>query len=484
MKRTIFGVTAVLLIFSLPIFAEEKDNVLSLSLDEVSRLALKNNFDIQVYQLDRLIKKEDILSAQSVYDTTLEAVFEYDEDRLESSSSLAGTRSNTVEQAFNLSKKLPLGTVLSLGAEHKRGYSDSAYSSVNPYHESSFKASLRQPLLKDALGIQDRNNVKITQLDIDNSGYTSCDKIEEELADAQKAYYLLVSAQAKLGVQKDIFEASGRLYARSRNNFDIGIMEEAELFAIEANLKERERDLELAGDSLNYAMNELRFKLNLPQEITIKCKEEISFPGYQDINEIKLMNEAFSSRRDYQTAKNKIRSENLALEMKKNTLYPQLDVVGTFKKNNVDAKFSDSWGDIFEGDNPEYTALIEFKFPLENREARAEFNQKKLEKAKAIINLKKEECLILTEVNNAISRLYSTREAAKLQEKVLELQLKKYLAEEKRFNRGRSDTDRFIRYQQDFLKAKLEYLDSLSNYIVADIDLKLVLNTLLKETEG
>lgn len=474
----------ILLIVTSPLFADEEVQILSLSLKEATALALKNNFDIQIYQLDQLIKEEDILVDSAVYDTTLEASYGYDEDRRETSSRLAGTRSTSVEQSFDLSRKLPTGTVLSLGAAHTREYTNSVWASVNPYHENSIEASLRQPLLKDVWGIQDRNNLKITQLDIDNSGYTSQGKIESELGSAQKAYWSLALAEAKIDLERDMEKAARRLYETSKDNFDTGIMEDAELFATAANLKERQRDVTLAKDNLNHAINELRFKLNLPKDVLIKSADEISFFDLEDIDDLKLINNAFSSRRDYKWARNKIKRENLSLEMKQNALWPQLDIVGTFKKNNVDADFDNSLGDIFQGDNPEYIAMIEFTFSLENRKAKGEFNRKKLEKAKAIINLKKVECLILISVNNAISRLESAQAAARLQEKVTEFQKRKYFSEEKRFKRGRSDIDRFIRYQQDFLKAKLNYLNSLYAYTAADIDLKLTLNTLLKEIEG
>ena len=58
------------------------------------------------------------------------------------------------------------------------------------------------------------------------------------------------------------------------------------------------------------------------------------------------------------------------------------------------------------------------------------------------------------------------------------------MAEGQRFKRGRSDTDRLIRYQQDFLQAKLKYLDALYAYIAADIDLKLTLNVYLRRRKS
>ena len=60
------------------VFAEEQ-NELSLGIDEISRLALEKNFDIQIYRLDKSISEKDLLIAQSVYDTDLDFSYKYDE---------------------------------------------------------------------------------------------------------------------------------------------------------------------------------------------------------------------------------------------------------------------------------------------------------------------------------------------------------------------------------------------------------------------
>ena len=97
------------------------------------------------------------------------------------------------------------------------------------------------------------------------------------------------------------------------------------------------------------------------------------------------------------------------------------------------------------------------------------------------MSLKKTECLIFIETHDAYIHAKSLYDSIKLLREAMEFQEQKYAGEENRFNKGRSDTDRLIRYQNDYLNSRLKYLKSLYDYKAAVIDLELVMNTLLEE---
>lgn len=466
-----------------PNLSAEEQRILELDINRVSRLALNNNFDIQLYRLDKSISEKELLKAQAVYDTELDASYHYDEDRLKRSSIILGKKETAVTQDLSLSKKLPTGTVLSLGASHQREATDSSFASLNPYHESEASISITQPLAKNVLGILDRNIIKITRLDIENTAYTSMDKIEQELAEAQKAYWSLLLANQQLDLTKEILDSANDLYQANSKNFDIGLVEPPEFYAVEANLKEKQKDVLLAENGLNSALNLIRFKLNLEKEIMVKPQDSFGDePITADFDDI--IRQALGARRDYRAAKNTVKAMDLYIEMKKNSLWPQIDLTGTLKKNGLDKKFRKSITEISSEDYPEYTVGVNFRFPLENSAARAEYSQKELEKAKALVNLKKLECLILVQTHDAFIHAKSIYGSVGLLKQVMELQHKKYIGEEDRFKKGRSDTDRLIRYQNDYFNAKSAYLKSLYEYQAALIDLRMAMNRLLQEEQG
>ena len=309
------------------------------------------------------------------------------------------------------------------------------------------------------------------------------DKIERELASAQKAYWNLLLASRQLDVTEKLLESAERLHENNKNNFAIGLIEPPEFYAITANLKEKQKDTLLAKDNVNTATNFMILKLGLDKKMAITPKDDFECKdmgvSFEDLLRIALQN-----RRDYALAKNNVKINDLYIEMKKNEMWPQIDLTGTLKKNGLSEEFSTSIQEIYSENYPEYTVEVEFNFPIENSSARAEHSQKELEKVKTLLKLKKTECLVLVEAHDAFIHARSVYESVRLLEEAAELQRKKYAGEEDRFNKGRSDTDRLIRYQNDYLGAQLNHLRSLYDYKAALIDLEVATNMLLGEREG
>jgi len=430
-----------------------------------------------------MIGEQELLKSKAVYDTQLSGTYNYLEDRLARSSSILGERQNLISQDMNISKRLPTGTILSAGASHQRQYGDSAFTTLNPYHETDATVSVTQPLLKDFFGMQERNSIKVADLSAQNIGYTSADKIEQEIAEAKKAYWRLVMAQQENGISEQILSSAQRLLDVTKRNFDIGAVEKAEYYAVEANVLERQRDLVLVKTKLSSIQNDLIYRLNLSKGISIIPKDEPVFTKHVfDFNEI--LSSALGNRRDYLAAKNEAKARNLTLSMKNNSLWPQLDLIGTFKRNGIDGKFAKSVHEISGKDDPEYIIGFEFSFPLENTRAKGEFKQAKLDKVRSLVTLKKLECAIFIQVKDAIDYCNATQQAADYQFKAMQFQENKYRAEEERFKSGRSDIDKLIRYQQDYLSSQVSYLNAIYAYNEALVNLDVITAGLLRKVEG
>ena len=64
-----------------------------LSLDEVTRLALQNNFDIQLAKYDALIARTGKGVSESIYDTIIDMEVKYRRDESERASTILGSKS-------------------------------------------------------------------------------------------------------------------------------------------------------------------------------------------------------------------------------------------------------------------------------------------------------------------------------------------------------------------------------------------------------
>ena len=460
---------------------QEREDVYFLTMEQVSELALKNNFDIQLAKYDVQISRTDQGVAESIYDTVLDAEIKYRNNQAATTSTLAGTKSLDNDYNIGVSKKAPTGTTLSVDMTNNRNWTNSAFATFNPSHDSSLGLTVEQELGRNFLGIQDRGNIKITKLDIENSGYTSLEKIEQTLAEAQGAYWDLVLALEEKRIEEEMTEKAEELYALQQEKLEDGLTEAPEVFAAAANYKTRLNELKLAENSVKTKMNTLRLLLNIPED-TKKILPAQQFSMDEKAQELEnSLKSAFNNRRDYKRNFNDIKSKEIKLSMKKNMAWPEINLKASLAQNGLGEHFKQAVTNITDENNPDFLVSLSFSFPLENTLARSELTAAKLEKAKTLINLKLIERKITIAVIDQVRTCNVYRELVSNNQEVVSLQTKKLEEEEKRFYRGRSSTDTMIRFQEDLLVAQLRAAQSKLRYYLSLIELRQLEGSLLNQ---
>ncbi len=466
--------------FCVPAFSAEKKEM-SLSLKDISHIALENNFDIQIAKFDAYIKENDALLAESIFDTIISGKITYTDNQSKQASTIFGTKSLTNEYELSAEKKMPTGTTINTSLTQERNWTNSAFATTNPSHEATASIGLTQELGKNFFGLIDRGNIKITKLDIKNSTYTSLDKIEQSLADTQKAYWKLILRNKELLIGKEMLQKAEELLKIHTDKEKIGLLEQPQILASGANLKQRESEVILSQNALDLTHNDILYRLDLdPENITILPSDE-SLEGISNPDYIESLKLAIQSRRDYAKQKNELDASKIQLSIKKNSLWPEINLEITLSRNGLDSEYREAFGNIVNEDNPRYYTGINFKFPLENRNARGEFNKAKLEKIKQVLKLKNIERKIVVATKDNIAILVALIAVGENSRQVAKLQEEKLIAEERRFRSGRSDTDTIIRYQEDLLQARINLARAEYNIQVAKIDLMLAENSLLNK---
>lgn len=443
-----------------------------LTVEEATRVALENNLDVQIAQFDAYSKRNDLLGALSIFDTILSAKAGYTNNQFKKSSTISGSKSQTNEYSIGVSKLLPTGTTVGLDFEDTRSFTNSSFASINPSHEGVAKVSISQALGKNFFGLIDRNQIKITRLDIESSDWTSLSRIEDALIIVQKAYWKLVLLENDLEISRQMLTKARDLFDLYRKKFNFGLTENPELFGAQANLIRRQNEALSAIDELNTVRDELLLLLDLDlRHVKIRPLDRLDLVP-ERVNFVDSLSKAIENRRDYKKAKNEVQAKKIDLVIKKNSLWPEVDLEASFAKNGLSGAYSKAWESISQEDNPEVFFGVTVKIPIENRMARADVNKAQIEKAKSLLLLKKAERLILTEINDLVTRVRMNLGKALTAEKIFQLQEKKLAAEEKRFRYGRSSGDQMIRYQEDLLNARLGLAKAIYDYRVSLIDLK------------
>ena len=458
----------------------ERAEALFISVDDVRLIAATNNLDIKLAQLDSRIKGTELSYKEAVFDTLLTLELGYTDDQRKSPSSLYGSKNITNDYNIGLEKKLKSGTDVTMDLTNKREWTDSAYVSSNPYHDSQIEIGLRQPIARNFFGLIDRGNIEIVKLEIKNAELDSYIKIEDAIILAEKAYWKLVLAQEEFKVKKAILKKAIRLFNQYRRKLRIGLVETGDVLASEANMHIRESDLLMASNELKTAEELLRLRLNIKNEMRLFPSDRLPPPPDLRVAFIKSLERAFENRRDYISRKNDIEAEDVTLKMKANSRFPQIDIKATFTTNGLDARYHRALEGIYEDSNPKYYIGLEFSYPLGNNEANSEHEKAQLKKAKAIINLQKTEREIISEVDESFRKLMVNKINISKMERVKNLQKGKLFQEEKRFKYGRSNSDTLIRYQEDLLNASIMAQRTYLDYRISVLDLMAAEDSFLK----
>jgi len=459
------------------------ENFIYFSLDEVLRLAVVNNFDIQLAFYDRKINQADIDESRSVYDTILSLNADYEYDKSATPTIILGSASHTGSTGVELTKKFATGTDVTVAFQNTRESSDSVFSSLNPYYESALEMKFTQPLLRDFFGMQDWGDVKITKIDVANFDSEILDKIESDLAKVEKAYWDVAIAAKLRDIGEDMYERAKEFYRINEKKIKIGTSEPSDFFAAEANMETRKTELEVEEDKFKRAANKLKFLVNHPEKDSIIIPKDAAGIFGKEIDFLKSLKTAFENRRDYKRAKKDIKAKKIKFNMTRNARWPQLDLEGSLILNGVRATPKSAAGDAFSDTNPEYFAKVTFSFPFEDSSAQSDYDKAKSEKAKTLINLKKVEKTIVTEIDDSVRKVNVDRNKAEQRMKIEELQRKKLEEEEQQFFIGRSDSDRIIRFQEDLLQAKILALKAVRDYKNSLVDLYVTKNTFLDKRD-
>ncbi|MBD3425995.1 MAG: hypothetical protein GF409_02040 [Candidatus Omnitrophica bacterium] len=494
MKRISFNLIILLIMMSLgagTVLAvqqpeDEKSPVeitsIVLSLEDCIRLTLQNSYEVKLAKLDLYVAETDLLFSEAVFDTFFFGNVSYTEDKRQELSVFAPDDDQTNIYSFGASKKLPTGTTITVNWSDTRTWSDTVFVSKNPAHDTEISLEARQPVGENSFGFIDRNTVTLTKLAIENADLQTKDRIENHLANTIKAYIDLMSAEKTLSIFQDILDKAIELYDVEERNFNIGLKEKVDLYAVEANVANRQAEVIIAENNYKRAQEILKLLMNVQEKARVEPAQQLStYPIDRDLKQ--CLEEAFRKRRDYMIKKRDVDIRGLDLRMKGNQLWPEIDLLLSMKMNGINRDFNTAAGKATASDHAEYFAGVEFNIPIENSEARSQYDRASLKKQKALVSLKQVERKIITDVVNAYNDTRSYGRSLEFTGKAVRLQSQKLEEEEKRFRYGRSMTKILIDYQRDLLRAELENVGFIKDHRKAKVDLFRSMNVLLEGYE-
>ena len=383
----------------------------TISLQQCIEQALARNLDLKIERLNPKTEYWSIVREQSVFEPIAmgQANYVHADDPLDPeqrvATGLTELRQQRLEFNPSLTGRLPMGTQYELSAHDTRYSGDLV---TNFLFTGGTALTLTQPLLKNfGLGANTAGiRVARKNRDIASLGLTR--KVIDVVSDVSIAYYELVFAIEDHKASLEDLHSAEKLLGEDRTLVQAGMQSPLEVTQAEAGVAARQEAVIQAEVRIKERENTLR--LLMAEDIETASDSSL-LPVDQPTAEPVVLNRADSigtaleQRPDYLQAKHEVERRGIMLQYNRQQLWPQIDLKASYGWSGSQHTFGGMMDDVTSGDHPGWSVGVVFAMPLGNGRARADFETSKLDRERALLNLKRLEQTIVADVANAVARV-------------------------------------------------------------------------------
>lgn len=382
-----------------------------LSLDDVVRRTLANNYLIETLSYNPAVETTRVVEAQAAFDALFFTSVTKNKVNRPTGNQLFSTDLDSFSLSTGLSKRLAGGASARGTYTLSRTKQSFAFQVINPEYFSSLALEIRQPLLRN-FGIDfNRSLIMIAKNDRRISDLLFRRQIRDTLRTVIELYWRLVQARRNVVITaREVadFEAIYQVVV-ARKGFDtlpVSIFTtEAALEAAKAGFVSEAAAVFDAEDRLIAAMNDPQ--LNLADSIELIPTE---FPTLQRIMVDRLaeVQSALDHRTELKEQELQIAKARIGVGQARNSEQPRFDLTFRTTYDGLAGNADGSFDEMSRSKFIEYYIGVEFEVPVGNRGPRAARRRAELVHAQARANLKRVFEDVILDVNLAVRRLSTT----------------------------------------------------------------------------
>ncbi|MCP4343291.1 MAG: TolC family protein [Desulfobulbaceae bacterium] len=444
------------------------ENSINMTMGECVSLAVRDNVDVQIAYLDRVLEKYNLKT-----DTLYRYLPRFDVDgALKRSDTIVvgETTEHDIEAlSATVTEHIPTGGDLAFtwanNSEHdlERG----AASFSEKIDTDTWNVSFSQPLLKGAgvgYDLSFSRQAEITEsINVLNLKQTLIDVATDSIV----RYRQLLGAKHAINISKNTLKRANQGLEKAKAEIKFGRMAAMDLVQYESSVASQELALEQAKNEYNSARLNLTKQLNLDRSINIIPAENlIQFPV--DPDEQNSIDIAMNNRPSLLIERLNLESAEYTLLRSKRDELPTLTFNSQYGK--VDTEDS-AGGSSHETDWFVGLVLSTPLFGAERRNLSSETLSAKSRVRSAQIELKKNERDAGADVSEQLQDIKTQKRTLELSTIARTLAEKKFEVEKEKLKAGLSSTFQVISFHDDLFKAQLSelratisYLNSLTNF--------------------
>ena len=465
--------------------------VLRISRDDAVRMALDNNPDLAVSRYDPAISDTDVDTARSAFMPTLQSSLLRNSQFAPSVNLFSagnGLQTDYWSGGVGMSQLVPWGGgAYSFSWDSSRTTSESLINSYNPALASTLRVAFSQPLLRDFKIDPARAQLELSKRNREIADTRLLETTVTTKADAERSYWLLVSAIALVDVQQRSLDLAVELERTNRARVDVGQSPPLDLVAAQAEVAQRRENLIIARTAVRQAEDLLRtltLDSRSPDFWNVRLQPaDVAAPAGTPPDVDAAVNRALADRTDLIRARKEIQNTETNISLTKAQTLPDLRVqanyltdaaggtrlirTGEFPGTIVGSQvtsFGSVLGQLFTADFPTWTVGLSVSYPLGKSAAEAGLARARLERDQTTARLRSMEITAVRQVRDAAARLEQNLQRIETTQVGRQLAEQRLDAEQRRFEVGLSTSFLVIQAQRDLaiarnneLQAGLEY---------------------------
>jgi len=477
--------------------AQTAPATLRLGVDDAVKMALDDNVDLRADRLDPQISDTRVAAASGVFRPTIVTALNSNNQLQPPSSFLVPTATSTdvVTTNAGLSQRLPrFGTSYSLAWTTAHTSSNSFLNSYNPLLQSGLSVNVSQPLIRDLIIDQSRQNLAVSRTNRDIADTRLRESLVHTTAAVKSAYWNLVAARANVDARRTALDLAQELGRVNKAKVDVGTSPPLDLVSAQAEVASDQEQLIIAETAVKQAEDRLRVLIFDPtkrENWNVQIEAIDSPPvGTAAVDVEAAVTRALAERADLQRARKDIDNAQIGVKYADNQRLPDVRLNASYAANGLGGTqvlraggfpgtivgpgditpFGTVLSQLFARDFPTWSVGVSVSYPIGESTEQANLARAKLERSQSDERLKGAEARAIQQVRDAAwkiemnaKRIETTRAARELAEQRLD-------AERKRYEVGMSTSFLVIQAQRDLAQAKTNELGAVLSYDLSLVD--------------
>ena len=396
------------------------------------------------------------------------------------------------------------GTQLSVGYNNSRQTLNSSRTSYSPFTSSNFGFTVTQPLLRGFGLAVNRRFIRIAKNEKKIADLLLRQQLIATVYGVVRLYTDLVALYEDVKVKEETLSSAEKLYSDTKARVDEGTQAPIELTRANAQVFGIRQDVINARGLLEeqeaIVKNVITRRSSDDVDVLnarVIPTDSIDVPENDRIRPIQdLVAEGFANRPDLRQAGIQIDNSQISLEGSRNSLLPEVDLVGVAQNNalagqpnpmavNVDPTFVGGYGSALEQlvtrKYPTYGIGLNFNLPLRNRIAQADVARDEIQVRQTQVRFEQLRKQAQLEVEDALVAMRRARASYEASLQSQALQQESLEAEQAKFDVGASTSFFIVQYQSYLAQARSTVVVAKSAYLKARAALERAVGSILED---